>query len=290
VDDPPINCRDAADADVVLLAAPYDRTSSFGKGAQRGPAAIRGCMETQIELYDRVSRSIPARDRRIAWVEVEGLERLEPAAMVERLAAVYREHAPRFRVLVGGEHSISNAAFRAWAHRAEEITVLQIDAHADLREDDGDYNPQPWGRYAHCSVMRRAHELGYRLLQVGLRAYSEAERELFEDPRITVFEWGAETPAPGRVVDAIRTRDVYLTLDVDGLDPACMPATGTPVPGGLDWYYAMELLSAVARSRRLVGADVVEVCPRAGDARTEYGAAQLIYSLIGLAGATGCLP
>lgn len=279
-----INCARPEDADVVLLAAPYDRTSSFGKGADRGPAAIRQCLDRQLELYDRVSDTTPARDRLIAWVDVEGLDALGPEAMVHVLETEYRRYAPRLRFLVGGEHSVSNAALRAHADQAGEITVLQIDAHADLRQDDSDYNDRPWGPYAHCSVMRRAHDLGYRLVQVGVRAYSSAERELFDDERVTVFEWGPRAPSIETVAAAITTDNVYVTLDVDGLDPAVMPATGTPVPGGLSWYYTMSLLEAVVRGRQLVGADVVEVCPRAGDARTEYGAAQILYSLVGLAG------
>jgi len=241
-------------------------------------------------LYDRISDSTPAIERRIAWVDVDQLAALEPEAMVAHLEAEYRRHAPRLRILIGGEHSVSNAPFRAHAERAGEITVLQIDAHADLRQDDSDYNDAPWGPLAHCSVMRRAHDLGYRLVQVGIRAYSAAERGLFDDPRVTVFEWGAARPSVAEVVESITTSKVYLTLDADGLDPACMPATGTPVPGGLDWYYTVDLLATLMRERTLVGADLVEVCPRPGDSRTEYAAAQLIYSLIGLAGATGCLP
>jgi agmatinase len=130
--------------------------------------------------------------------------------------------------------------------------------------------------------MRRASELGYHLVQVGIRAYSAAERDRFADPRIETFEWGAIVPKVERIVDSIPTTDVYLTLDVDGIDPGCMPATGTPVPGGLDWYYTLELLAAVARAKRIIGADVVEVSPKAGDARTEYSAAQLVYTLAGL--------
>lgn len=278
-----INCRRAEDADVVLLGAAYDRTSSFNKGADAGPAAIRACFDSQLEIYDRVSDSSPADRRRIAWVDVEGLEKLDPERMVERLAAEYRRYPNSLRILIGGEHSVSNAAFRVHAERSAEITVVQIDAHADLRQDDSDYNDRPWGPYAHCSVMRRAHDLGYRLVQVGIRAYSAAERKLFDDPRISVFEWGRTPPTVEQVAGSIATERVYLTLDVDGLDPSCMPATGTPVPGGLDWYYTLELLAAVLRGRELVGADVVEVCPRPGSARTEYAAAQLAYSIIGLA-------
>lgn len=279
-----INCTRPEDADVVLLGAPYDRTSSFAKGSDRGPRAIRACIDRQLEIYDRVSDSAPAYDRRIAWVDVEEIAELAPEQMVERLAAEYERHSHAFRVIVGGEHSVSNAAFRALSSRASEITVLQLDAHADLRQDDSDYNDRPWGPYAHCSVMRRAHELGFPLVQVGVRAYSAEERALFEEPGITVFEWsGKPVPTVESIVDAIATDRVYLTLDADGLDPSHLPATGTPVQGGLGWYYTLELLEAVAARKTLVAADLVEVAPRGGDVRTEYGAAQLIYSIIGLA-------
>jgi agmatinase len=271
------------EADVVLIEANYDRTSSFGKGADHGPRAVLDCLETQLEVYDRTSGTRPAERLGIARVDPGDLNGLDPEAMVAALRKVYASHAGRFRVMVGGEHSISNAAWLELAGQAAETTIVQVDAHADLRDDDADYSEEPFGRYAHSAVMRRAHELGFALVQVGVRAYSEEERRLFDDPRITVFEWGPDEPPVERIVAAIRTEKVYLTLDVDGLDPAVMPATGTPVPGGLSWHYTVDLLRAVARGHRVVGADLVEVAPRAGDALTEYGAAQLIYSLLGLA-------
>ena len=140
--------------------------------------------------------------------------------------------------------------------------------------------------------MRRAHELGFRIVQVGVRAYSRAEQALFDDERITVFEWGARPPAVETIASAIGTEEIYITLDVDGLDPSVMPATGTPVPGGLTWYYTLDLLKEITRGRRVVGADVVEVAPRAGDVahRVRRGAADLLacrigalYALAGLA-------
>ena len=278
-----INCADPADADVVLIGARYDGTSSFGKGADAGPEAIRACLARQIEFFERTTGESPGERLRIAWVDAGELGSLDPEAMVERLSEVYRGHAGAWRLLVGGEHSVSNAPFRALADRAAGTTILQIDAHADLRHDDSDYSDRPHGRYAHCSVMRRAHELGFSLVQVGIRAYSEDERLLFDDPRITVFEWGPRPASPEEIVAAIGTEDVYVTVDADGLDPGVMPATGTPVPGGLSWYDAVELLRATAASHRIVGADLVEVAPRPGDARTEYAAAQLAYTLVALA-------
>ena len=277
-----LNCANPAEADVVLIGAAYDGTSSFGKGADAGPAAIRACLDRQIEFFDRTSASSPAERLRIAWADAGDLRRLAPETMVQRVAEEYRRHAPRLRILVGGEHSVSNGAFLALADRAARTTILQIDAHADLRQDDSDYNDSPHGRYAHCSVMRRAHDLGFHLVQVGLRAYCDEERRLFDDPRVTVFEWGPRPASAAEIAAAIPTEDVYVTLDADGLDPAVMPATGTPVPGGLSWYETIDLLQAAARSHRLIGADLVEVAPRPGDARTEYAAAQLVYTMIGL--------
>jgi agmatinase len=278
-----INCADAEQADVVLLGAAYDVTSSFGKGADRGPAAIRDCLDHQLEFHDNVSGGNPASRLRIAWEDVDNLGGLPPEEMVEQLGRAYRRHDGRFRVLVGGEHSISNAAFIAHADDANEISIVQIDAHADLRQDDSDHNDKPHGRYAHCSVMRRAFELGYKLVQVGLRAYSAEEAAIFDDRRVTSWIWGPNPPETERIVASITTERIYLTLDVDGLDPSVMPATGTPVPGGLGWYQTLDLLRALTSRHRLVGADLVEVCPRPGDHVTQYAAAQLIYSLIGLA-------
>ena len=277
-----VNCANPDEADLVLIGARYDRTTSFGTGASRGPQAIRECLDHQVELYDRTSGTSPALERSIAWVDTGELNRFDPAEMVDHLTTEYRRHSGRPRILIGGEHSVSNAAFRVHADRAANTTVLQIDAHADLREDDSDYNDTPWGPYAHCSVMCRAHELGFHLVQVGVRAYSAAERERFDDPRIRVFEWGPAVPTIERILATISTHDVYVTLDVDGLDPGCMPATGTPVPGGLSWFETLELLAGVARAKRIVAADVVEVSPRDGDRRTEYAAAQLVYTLAGL--------
>ena len=130
--------------------------------------------------------------------------------------------------------------------------------------------------------MRRAYDLGYSLCQVGVRAYSAAEKAMFDDPRIALFEWSAEPASDETILQSIKTESIYLSIDVDGFDPAVMPATGTPVPGGLDWYRGVSLIQALARRHQIVGADIVEVSPREGDVRTEYNAAQLAYSILGL--------
>ena len=213
---------------------------------------------------------------------LDGLAELAPADMVERVAAALAG-TPGFTILLGGIHSVTVGALEAHAARGrpEAVTVVQIDAHLDLRADDSDYNDVDPSRYAHSCVMRRACELGFRTCAVGIRAYSREEQRLALEHGLPVFEWGrgAEPPVEA-VLAAIRTERVYLTIDVDGFDPAVMPATGTPVPGGLSWDFGTRLLRALFMAKEVVGADLVEVAPVAGSALTEYAAAQLCYDML----------
>ena len=282
-----INCGDLSAANIVLLCAPYDRTASFRKGTVKGPAAIVSSLKYQMETYDRVAAAMPSPSRKVALRKLGNLNRCSPSQMVARVKQECEAHIDRgaFVLMLGGEHSVSTGAFQAWAsrHDAREITICQIDAHLDLRHDDSDYSDAPHGIYAHCTVMRRAHELGFKCVHVGARAYAKEEMDYARDHGLPVFEWGkGSAPAPASIVKAITTDRVYLTVDVDGLDPACMPATGTPVQGGLEWYYALDLLRELFRRKNVIGADVVEVAPRPFDVLTEYGAAQLCYTMLAL--------
>ena len=282
-----INCSDPSEANIVLLCAPYERTASFRKGAAKGPAAIVSSLKYQMETYDRVAESMPSPARKVALRELGNLNRCSPAVMVARVKQEYEKHIDHgaFVLMLGGEHSVSTGAFQALAsrHPAREITVCHIDAHFDLRHDDSDYSDAPHGIYAHCTPLRRAHELGFKSVHVGVRAYAKEEMDFARGNGLAVFEWGkGPVPDPAVIVEAISTDRVYLTVDVDGLDPACMPATGTPVQGGLEWYYALDLLRELFRRKNVIGADVVEVAPRPFDVLTEYGAAQLCYTMLAL--------
>jgi agmatinase len=280
-----INHKDLSSADVVLLGAPYERTVSFGPGAAKGPEAILSALESQVELYERFTETIPADVCKTASTVLGDLQHRAPEQMV---AIVEREYGKlldtgAFVVLLGGEHTVTTGALRALASRqdARQITVCQIDAHLDLRHDDSDYSDAPHGQYAHSTVMRRALELGYQTVHIGARAYSLEELRFARDNRLPVFEWRGEPVAsPDDILKAVRTEQVYLTIDVDGFDPSFMPATGTPVQGGLEWFYAMRLFRRIFEKRAVVGVDIVEVAPRSGDTLTEYGAAQLCYTLI----------
>ena len=281
-----------ASADVVLLGAPYDRTASYRRGCAKGPEAILLSLLHQIEPYDRWTDSVPAKSLTISYLMMPGLNRAMPHTMISRVerqcAALIGKNSIVF--LLGGEHTVSLGALQALASRrpAREITVFQIDAHLDLHDTDADYRTDSYGKYAHGTVMRRACDLGYRCVSVGARAYAREEMDYAREKGISVFEWkGDKAPAPSAIVDTITTDLVYVTLDVDGMDPAFMPATGTPVQGGLDWYYTIELLSEIFKKKKVVGADIVEVAPRPGDVATEYGAAQLCYTMIGFLSVSG---
>ncbi|MEK9174847.1 MAG: agmatinase [Patescibacteria group bacterium] len=280
-----INCSDPEEADVVLIGANYDATSSFGKGADKGPMAIIDCLHTQVEFFERHTQTSPADKIKIAYYDTGDLNNLAPEGTVEHVRDIYEYYFSlgKFVVILGGEHSITNGPIQSLARQglAESVTFVQIDAHLDLRDTDADFNEAPFGKYSHACVMRRAFENGFNTVHIGIRAYSQAENDFAKENNLKVFEWGQNQKHSYRdIIDAIKTDKVYLTLDIDGIDPMYMPATGTPVQGGLDWEYLYGFLGELFKVKKVLSADVVEVAPRAGDALTEYGAAQLVYSLI----------
>ena len=277
-----INCASVEDADAVLIGVPYEHGASFGTGAAAGPAAIVACLDQQIELLERHTGTEPAQRYAIAHRMLEAVGHLPPELMVRRVAdAVLRCDA--FVILLGGIHSVSIGALRAHSMRspADDVTVVQIDAHLDMREDDSDYNSHDPSRYAHSCVMRRARELGFRTCSVGIRAYARCELRYALEERLPVFEWGKDVePDIDTILDAIRTDRIYLTVDVDGFDPAVTPETGTPVPGGISWNYGTRLLRELFLAKEVIGADIVEVAPVEGSGLTEYAAAQLCYDIL----------
>jgi agmatinase len=282
-----INCKDCGQADVILLGAGYDRTSSYGKGADRGPQAVVAAIRKQLEFYDRITGFEPLEALKTCFLDMGQLNSLKPEEMVERVESTCGPllRKKKFVVMLGGEHSVSVGAFRAWAkqEKASRITILQIDAHLDLRDDDRDFEDPPHGRYSHCTVMRRAVDLGFPTVQVGVRTYAKEELAVVKEKGLTVFEWGRKgerEPKIGDILASIPTDKVYLSVDADGIDPAYMPATGTPVQGGLEWWYAIDLLHAVCTEKTVIGADIVEVAPRPHDVLTEYGAAQICFNII----------
>jgi agmatinase len=265
-----------------ILPIPYDLTTSYQPGARRGPIAILEA-STHLETFDEELG-------RETWEEV-GIETLpavvpdtsSPAATMERIERVAREivSGGKFLVALGGEHSVSAPLVRAVRGKNPGLGVLQLDAHADLRDS---FEGSP---HNHACVMRRVIDDGVPLAQVGVRSLTGEERALIRELGIcTVFAPEAVGEPVGSWIGKVLSalpEDVYVTVDLDAFDPAVMPATGTPEPGGLDWYRALAVLREVARRKRIVGFDVVELAPIPGNVAPDFLAAKLVYRLLGYA-------
>ncbi|HPS78467.1 MAG TPA: agmatinase [Thermoanaerobaculaceae bacterium] len=268
------------DPRVVVLPIPYDHTTSYQAGARRGPLAILEA-SAYVETYDDELNRDTVAELGIATLAPVSPEAAGPAAMQARIARVARETwaTGRFVVALGGEHSVTPPLVQVARAHHPDLGVLQLDAHADLRAE---YEGTPSN---HACAMHQLVMEGVPLAQVGIRSLTAEERQLIRDRAIcTVFAPEAVTrPVEswiGRVLDALPD-EIYVTVDLDVLDPSIMPATGTPEPGGLDWYRALALLRAVAERKRIVGFDVVELAPQPGHVAPDFLAAKLVYKLIG---------
>ena len=254
-----------------VVSVPYDGTSTWKKGADRGPDAIIEA-SAHLELYDIETDSEAY--RRGVYTDRGSLDLTTPERMVESVERAVGGFLSRgvIPVVLGGEHSVSVGAVRA-AHAAyPDLSVLQIDAHTDLRDEfEG-------SRLNHACVMARLTEL-CPAVQVGIRSMDASERVRFERRRAFLAEEiVGRTGWEERAVELL-SPSVYVTFDLDGLDPSIMPSTGTPEPGGLSWYESLRFLRLVAERRKIIGFDVVELCPGA-DHASDFLAAKLVYKLM----------
>jgi agmatinase len=261
-----------------VLPIPYDATVSFQTGTRRGPDAIIAASQ-QVEWNDEALGAGHLRAG-IATLDAVAPNVTGPAAMHEDIyqAARVAVHDGKFLIGLGGEHGVTSGLVRAVIEQHPKLSVLQIDAHADLRAS---YQGTP---FSHASVMRRILDMGASIVPVGIRSFSE-EEALF------MHETGIEPITPRRVrsdpdwIDAALAglgKTVFVTIDIDGFDPAYAPGTGTPEPGGLDWFQVCDLLSRVCHERTVVAGDIVEVIPIPGQSVTEFLAARLACKLIAL--------
>jgi len=283
---PPFFVDEAAERQAALfhvIPAPYEATVSYGGGTRLGPAAILAASD-QLEEFDGVD--VPAAHGIWTAPPVNCAE--GPEKTLEGIEAAVSEclDEGKIPVLLGGEHTVTLGALRACHKRFGAFGVIQFDAHADLRDA---YQGSP---LSHACVMRRGRELGLDLFQIGVRALSLEEanhRKANPDiGHLDARDLGARLLAGKGMPETILPPDfpetVYLTFDVDGLDPSVIAATGTPVPGGLSWHAAMDAMEKCLKGRRVIGCDVVELAPRQGAIESDFAAALLTYVMIGMIG------
>ncbi|MBU0999420.1 agmatinase [Patescibacteria group bacterium] len=283
-----ISVKKINEADVVLVSAAYEETASSHKGTISGPKAIIKMLNSQLELFNRTYKTEPCKKIRIVQKDLGNINSLSPEKALLKITTECKKLLDdnKFVFLLGGEHSVSLGLLQALSKKInpKEVTILQIDAHCDLRDNDSDYNDKNISKLAHSCVMRRAHEFNFNLVQVGVRTYYKDEYKYFTNlkNKIKVFEWGNghKVPTINEILKSIKTKYVYLTIDADGFDPAYMPGTGTPVQGGLEWWYGIELIKQIVDKKKLIGADITEISPVHDSILTEYGAAELAYTII----------
>ena len=262
------------DARYVILGVPYDGTSTFVKGADKGPQAILDASDS-LELFD-------IQYQHEAWLagihtDHHDYDLRTPETMVKSVhnrVSHFMDQGKRI-ILLGGEHSVSVGSIQAMAERHDNLSVLQIDAHADLRDSYHD------SIYNHACVMRRAQECA-RVVQVGIRNVCSEEYP-YVVPENTFYAHLIHNQEDwmDKAVERL-TDNVYITVDLDGFDPSILPATGTPLPGGLQWYPTLQFLEKVFRKKNVVGFDVVELCPQPDSKVSDVMAATLVYKMITL--------
>lgn len=259
-----------------VLPIPYDAAASYKAGAREGPAAIIDASR-HVDTFDE-ELSAEFHKAGIATLDALAPNMSGPAAMHEDIYRAARRIVRDGKILLslGGDHSITSGLVRAVMSRHKKLSVLQIDAHPDLRNT---FEQTP---YSHATTMRRVVDLGATVVPVGIRCVAREEHRFMKRAGITPVtarECHASDDWIDRVLDTLG-ENVYVTVDIDAFDPACAPGTGTPEPGGLDWYQVITLLRLVAAEKRIVGADIVEVMPIPGQVVTEFLAARLLYKLI----------
>ncbi len=268
--------RDLETSKVVIIPASYEGTVSWKEGTANGPDAILEA-SPNIELYDFTTK------REAYKIGIHGVPPIkmheEPEGAVQAVKEEVTRHlkSDKYPVTVGGEHSLTAGAAAACLEFHPGLCVLQLDAHADLRDS------YEGTAHSHACVMKRVADMGMDFVQVGIRSMSQAERDWLEENQKEVIpasyvmkrdDWIEKTLAP-------LGKEVYLTLDVDVLDPSIMPATGTPEPGGLDYYHIIDLVLALSASgRKVVGFDVMEMAPIKCLHHASFTAASLIYTMI----------
>jgi len=264
---------------VVVMQVPYDKTATYLKGTVNGPQAIIDASK-KMELYDE---ELNQETYKIGIHTMEPLpvQDLTPEAMVEKVYGSTMEllKANKFPVILGGEHSLSIGSVKAFREVYPDLSVLHLDAHYDMRDE------YFGSRFNHGCVARRISEI-CPIVQTGTRSLSKEEKDfLATQPNgrvktVNVYDI-LEMPLWKDVISHSLSEHVYVSIDLDVFDPSLMPAVGTPEPGGIGWYETLDLLREVSKDKKIVGFDVVELCPIKGQVSSDFLAAKLVYRLLG---------
>ena len=260
-----------------VLPVPYEKTVSYGSGTARGPEAILAASE-QLEAWDGHSNPSSLGIHTCAAVDCSD----EAAVTINKIAKAVKHilDAGAIPVVLGGEHTVTYGVIKGYLDAGiVDFGVVQIDAHADLRDA---YEGDP---LSHASVMKRISDEGIPLYQLGIRAYCEEEKMVRENTPHIYYQ-DADELVP-QAIQRIQLPDdfpekVFFTVDIDGLDPSVFPSTGTPVPGGLSWYQTLNLFESVAKQRQIIGLDIMEFAPIEGFHAYDFAAALLSYKLMGI--------
>ncbi len=256
---------------IVVLPVPFDKTSSWIKGSSKGPRAIINASKN-MELYDIETRSeVYAKGIHTARQIVSD----NPRDMVGKVYKGTRKllDDEKFVVVLGGEHTVSLGAIQAHAEQHADLSILHLDAHSDMRSS---YEGE---KYSHACVMARASEITTNIVSAGIRSMDSSELGNINPKNIF---YASEILKSNKWIDRVLkklSKNVYITVDLDVLDPSIMPSTGTPEPGGLGWYDLIDLFEKVAEKKNIVGFDVVELCPAKNPA-PDFLASKLIYKLL----------
>jgi agmatinase len=257
---------------IVLIPVPYDGTSTWVKGADKGPEAFLKASEN-MELYDIETETEVYKQG--VFLHDPVTENSSPKAMVEEVHRVTKEEIVKnkFVTLFGGEHSASIGAIRAFNECFDNLTVLQIDAHADLRKE---YEGSP---YNHACSVHEANE-NTNLIQVGIRSMDISETRVMDKEKVFFAHDMATDEYWSDKVMELLTDNVYITFDLDAFDPSILASTGTPEPGGLYWYETLDFLRTVFSEKNVVGFDIMELCPNEVDKSSDFVAAKLYYKML----------
>jgi agmatinase len=263
---------DYAGSGIIIVPVPYDETSTYIKGADRGPDAILEA-SPNLEFYD-VETGTEVHRKGIHTIPPV-LEKSSPEALVKAVCdkTLQLLGEKKFPVIIGGNHTVGIGSAKACSEYFRNLSVLQLDAHSDLRQE------YEGSRYNHACAMARIREFA-PLVQVGIRSMWVDELQNVKKKRIFyAHELYYDKKLYRKAIDKL-TKNVYITIDLDVFDPSLMPSTGTPEPGGPDYYELMHFLRDVAKKRNIVGFDVVELCPSPANKAPDFIAAKVIYQLL----------